>query len=208
MTRFSPSRRTADEPGGDPNPVRRLRRVPVGAGRPGSAEFADLPAAARASLAAFMDAVVIVDPVQYQRRRDEREDVWMPLCSLHFGPGGGGPGHVPLLVILRRTRFQGPTDAECTHAVMARSSRPPGSVLPSPASISRVTMPRRVVRRPVADARAASWNTNRTPLRARPGCRPACGSERAVGRRHRVAEGAGTPVLRSRPPSLSCARSS
>jgi hypothetical protein len=46
--------------------------------------------AARASLAAFMDAVVIVDPVQYQRRRDERDDVSMPLRSLHFGPDGGG----------------------------------------------------------------------------------------------------------------------
>ena len=37
-----------------------------------------------------MDAVVIVDPVQYQRRRDERDDVSMPLRSLHFGPEGGG----------------------------------------------------------------------------------------------------------------------
>ena len=37
-----------------------------------------------------MDAVVIVDPVQYQRRRDERSDVSMPLRSLHFGPDGGG----------------------------------------------------------------------------------------------------------------------
>ena len=46
--------------------------------------------AARASLAAFMDAVVIVDPVQYQRRRDERDDVSMPLRSLHFCPDGGG----------------------------------------------------------------------------------------------------------------------
>ena len=41
-------------------------------------------------LAAFMDAVVIVDPVQYQRHRDERDDVSMPLRSLHFGPDGGG----------------------------------------------------------------------------------------------------------------------
>jgi hypothetical protein len=49
-----------------------------------------LPPAARASLAAFMDAVVIVDPVQYQRRRDERDDVSMPLRSLHFGPDGTG----------------------------------------------------------------------------------------------------------------------
>jgi hypothetical protein len=37
-----------------------------------------------------MDAVVIVDPVQYQRRRDERDDVFMPVRSLHFGPDGGG----------------------------------------------------------------------------------------------------------------------
>ena len=37
-----------------------------------------------------MDAVVIVDPAQYQRRRDERDDVSMPLRSLHFGPDGGG----------------------------------------------------------------------------------------------------------------------
>jgi hypothetical protein len=57
---------------------------------PALQEFADLPPAARASLAAFMDAVVIVDPVQYQGRRDEREDVSMPLRSLHFGPDGGG----------------------------------------------------------------------------------------------------------------------
>jgi hypothetical protein len=57
---------------------------------PAQQEFADLPPAARASLAAFMDAVVIVDPVQYQRRRDERDDVSMPLRSLHFSPDGGG----------------------------------------------------------------------------------------------------------------------
>jgi hypothetical protein len=41
-----------------------------------------------------MDAVVIVDPVQYQRRRDERDDVSLPLRSSHFGgnvwlPSGG-----------------------------------------------------------------------------------------------------------------------
>jgi hypothetical protein len=57
---------------------------------PAQQEFADLSTAARAFLAAFMDAVVIVDPVQYQRRRDERDDVSMPLRSLHFGPDGGG----------------------------------------------------------------------------------------------------------------------
>jgi hypothetical protein len=41
--------------------------------------------AARVSLAAFMDAVVVADPVQYQRRRDERDEVTVPLHSLHFG---------------------------------------------------------------------------------------------------------------------------
>ena len=41
------------------------------------------------SLRPFMDAVVIVDPVHYQRRRDERDGVSMPLRSLHFGPDGG-----------------------------------------------------------------------------------------------------------------------
>jgi hypothetical protein len=56
---------------------------------PAQQEFAGLPPAARVSPAAFMDAVVIVDPVQYQRR-DERDDVSMPLRSLHFGPDGGG----------------------------------------------------------------------------------------------------------------------
>lgn len=52
---------------------------------PAQREFADLSPAVRATLAAFMDAVVIVDPVQYQRRRDERDDVSMPLRTLHFG---------------------------------------------------------------------------------------------------------------------------
>ena len=46
--------------------------------------------AARVSPAAFMDAVVVADPVQYQRRHDERDDVSMPLRSLHFGQDGGG----------------------------------------------------------------------------------------------------------------------
>ena len=33
---------------------------------------------------------MIADPVQYQRRRDERDDVPLPLRSLHFGPDGEG----------------------------------------------------------------------------------------------------------------------
>jgi len=48
---------------------------------PAQREFAGLSAAARASLAAFIDAVVIVDPLHYQCRRDERDDVSMPLRS-------------------------------------------------------------------------------------------------------------------------------
>ena len=53
---------------------------------PADQEFAGLNPAVQAVLAAFMDAVVIADPVQYQRRRDERDDVSMPLRTLHFGP--------------------------------------------------------------------------------------------------------------------------
>ena len=79
---------------------------------PAQQEFADLPAPARASLAAFMDAVVIVDPVQYQRRRDERDDVSMPLRSLHFGPDGGGLVTFPVyppddLVLVVRIQWLG-----------------------------------------------------------------------------------------------------
>jgi hypothetical protein len=48
-------------------------------------EFEALPSSVQAALAAFMDAVVIVDPLQYQRRRDERDDLDMPLRTLHFG---------------------------------------------------------------------------------------------------------------------------
>jgi len=37
------------------------------------------------ALTAFLDAVVIVDPVQDQRRPDEPADPPAPLRSLHFG---------------------------------------------------------------------------------------------------------------------------
>jgi hypothetical protein len=57
---------------------------------PADQEFADLDPIVQALLAAFLDAVVIVDPVQYQRRRDERDDVSMPLRTLHFGPHDEG----------------------------------------------------------------------------------------------------------------------
>ena len=48
-------------------------------------EFAALSPDVRATLATFMDAVVIVDPLQYQRRSDERDDPPAPLRTLHFG---------------------------------------------------------------------------------------------------------------------------
>ncbi|MGH3158248.1 MAG: hypothetical protein ACRDNF_16965 [Streptosporangiaceae bacterium] len=41
---------------------------------------------AQVTLAAFMDAVVIVDPVHYQRRADEPADTpHAPMRTLHFG---------------------------------------------------------------------------------------------------------------------------
>lgn len=52
---------------------------------PAEPELASLSPAARAGLAAFMDAVVIVDPLDYQRRGDEL-DAPVPLRTLHFGP--------------------------------------------------------------------------------------------------------------------------
>ena len=51
----------------------------------------------RVTLAAFLDAVVVVDPLQYQRRPDEREDIPMPLRTLHFGRQD--EGLVTILVI-------------------------------------------------------------------------------------------------------------
>ena len=48
-------------------------------------ELAALSAATRAALAAFMDAVVIVNPLDYQRR-DEPDDPPVPLRTLPFGP--------------------------------------------------------------------------------------------------------------------------
>lgn len=44
-----------------------------------------------------MYPVAIVNPTQYQRRRDKRDYVSMPSRSLHFGPEGRGlvrRGHV------------------------------------------------------------------------------------------------------------------
>lgn len=57
---------------------------------PAQQEFAALNPAVRATLTAFMDAVVVVDPVQYQRRRDEPDDLHAPLRTLHFGQHNEG----------------------------------------------------------------------------------------------------------------------
>lgn len=51
---------------------------------PAQREFAALKPAVQTQLAAFMDAVVIVDPANYQRRDDERTNVPMPLRMLHL----------------------------------------------------------------------------------------------------------------------------
>jgi hypothetical protein len=61
---------------------------------PAQQEFAALNPAVQATLTAFMDAVVVVDPVQYQRRRDEPDDLHAPLRTLHFRPAQRGTGHV------------------------------------------------------------------------------------------------------------------
>ena len=53
-------------------------------------ELAALSPTARIALAAFMDAVVIVDPLEYQRRGDETGDPPVPLRTLHFGPHNEG----------------------------------------------------------------------------------------------------------------------
>ncbi len=58
----------------------------VDGGTGGQEEFAALKPAVPTQLAAFMDAVVIVDPAGYQRRDDERENVPVPLRMLHSGP--------------------------------------------------------------------------------------------------------------------------
>jgi hypothetical protein len=53
---------------------------------PAQQELAALSPAVRSMLAAFMDAVVIVDPLDYQRRGDEPDDAAGRLRMLHFGP--------------------------------------------------------------------------------------------------------------------------
>jgi hypothetical protein len=43
----------------------------------------------QALLTSFMDAVVLVDPIEYQRHSGERSDPPAPLRTLHFGEHHG-----------------------------------------------------------------------------------------------------------------------
>lgn len=70
---------------------------------PADREFADLPHSARQALADFMDAVVIVDPAQYQSRACDPSHA---LRTLPFGPHSQGlvtfliyPPHDLVLVV-------------------------------------------------------------------------------------------------------------
>ena len=52
---------------------------------PAEPEFASLSHTVQAALTAFMDAVVIVDPIEYQRHPNEPSDPSKLLRTLHFG---------------------------------------------------------------------------------------------------------------------------
>jgi hypothetical protein len=53
-------------------------------------EFASLSPTAQAALAEFMNAAVLVDPIDYQRHSGEPADSPTPLRTLHFGPHNEG----------------------------------------------------------------------------------------------------------------------
>ena len=55
----------------DSRKVRRLKNASMGAGRPAQPMFEAIDPAVRALLESFMDAVVIVDPIEYQRHPGE-----------------------------------------------------------------------------------------------------------------------------------------
>ncbi len=55
---------------------------------PAQQQLASLPSQVSVTLAAFMTAVVIVDPLEYQRRPDETPG--LPVRTLHFGPHDEG----------------------------------------------------------------------------------------------------------------------
>lgn len=78
------ARAPAGHPGAGPGQLRHLRvfrwELEELAGR----QLADLPQHVRRELAVFMDAVVLVDPTEYQRAPGETRK---PLRTLYFGPG-------------------------------------------------------------------------------------------------------------------------
>jgi hypothetical protein len=53
--------------------------------QPAQPEFDALSPMVQALLTSFMDAVVLVDPIEYQRHSGERSDPPAPLRTLHFG---------------------------------------------------------------------------------------------------------------------------
>jgi hypothetical protein len=53
-------------------------------------EFATLNSLAQAALAEFMNAAVLVDPIDYQRHSGETADPAKLLRTLHFGPHNEG----------------------------------------------------------------------------------------------------------------------
>jgi hypothetical protein len=57
---------------------------------PAEPQFASLGQDVQAALTAFMDAVVIVDPMEYQRWPDEPTNPPRPVRTLHFGPHNEG----------------------------------------------------------------------------------------------------------------------
>jgi len=57
---------------------------------PAREEFTTLSQAGRAALAEFMNAVVLVDPIEYQRHSGEPTDPPSMLRTLHFGARNQG----------------------------------------------------------------------------------------------------------------------
>jgi hypothetical protein len=54
-------------------------------------QFASLSPTGQTELTAFMNAVILVDPIEYQRHVGEASDPPAPLRTLHFGQYHDGP---------------------------------------------------------------------------------------------------------------------
>jgi nucleoside-diphosphate-sugar epimerase len=57
-------------------------------------QFASLSPVGQAKLTGFMNAAILVDPMEYQRHVGEASDPPAPLRTLHFGPTSRRPGHL------------------------------------------------------------------------------------------------------------------